>query len=308
MYETSGYTQGTTYHILYDKHAGNKTQELSELIAQLDHSLSVWDSLSLVSQFNRSKEGIWADSYLIELVQLSKKIHIETEGAFNPAIYPLISYAGRDTIKQSDSLLKFTQLNDITLSPETEENSIFLRKRYPQNGLDFQGIVCGFVVDKVCAYLDAKNIQNYRVEVGNQLKSKGKNAEHQPWKIALDKPSIEGEDRAIAHIIPIKEKSVSIVGNYRDYYEKNGEKYNKSINPTTGQRSENTLVNVYLFGGDCASTNAYASAFLVMGAGNATRFLAKHNNLDAYLISSGYNNDFLLWQSHGLENLIQESK
>ena len=312
MVEYSGYAQGTTYHIICDESGSDLDQELDTLFKKLDHSISVWDSLSIVSQFNRSTNGIWADAYFIDVLNLSKRIHTETDGAFNPAIYPILQ-AQKNTQKplSTDSLLNYSRLEDIGIgssSDSSKKGVQFVYKKHSKSGLDFQGVAQGYSVDVVCKFLDSKNISNYRVEVGNQIRAKGNDHYKQPWQIGLDKPTSEGQDRVIQSIIPIGSLSISISGDYRNFYEKNGRQYNTYIDPHTGKMTENALLNAYVFAPSAAEADAYATAFMVMGAGKTTQFLARKKNITAYLISSGFDADFQTWMSPELEKTIAESK
>jgi thiamine biosynthesis lipoprotein len=317
MAEYSGYTQGTTYHIICDSTSQGIDSEIEKLTRNLDHSISSRDSLSLVSKFNRSTAGVFVDQYFVDVLTLSKRIHDETEGAFNPAIYPIskLVMANDSTSKKTntvDSLLRFTRFSDITLNGKPSDSlgktSRFVAKRHPKNGLDFQGIAQGYTADVISMFLDSKNIANYMVQVGSISRTKGTDWHKKTWEISLDKPTPDGELRIIESIVPIGEKAVSITGDYRKSYEKDGKRFNTFIDPATGKMTENTLLNAYVFAPTAAEAEAYATAFMVMGAGKSTQFLSKRKELKAYLISSGFDQDFLTWISPELQKLIDQSK
>jgi len=322
MAEYSGYTQGTTYHIVCDSTHVGLDNEIEKLTRDLDHSISCWDSLSLVSKFNRSASGIFVDQYFVEVFMLSKRIHNETEGAFNPAIYPIKQFINAPPVAKNDSttkktmtvdsLLRFTRFSDITLNTNASDSlgkgSKFVAKRHPKNGLDFQGIAQGYTADMVSKLLDSKNIANYMIQVGGTTRTKGTDWHKKNWETSLDKPTPAGELRVIESIVPIGENAVSITGDYRESYEKDGKRFNTSIDPTTGKMTENTLLNAYVFAPAAAEAEAYATAFMVMGAGKSTQFLSKRKELKAYLISSGFDKDFLTWMSPELQKQIEQSK
>ena len=321
MAEYSGYTQGTTYHIVCDRTPIGLDNEIEKLTRDLDHSISCWDSLSLVSKFNRSTAGIFVDRYFVEVLTLSKRIHNETEGAFNPAIYPIQQFSKAKFIPKSDttvkktttvdSLLRFTRFSDITLGNTSDslgKGSKFVAKRHPKNGLDFQGIAQGYSADIISEFLDSKNIANYSVRIGTVTRTKGTDWHKKTWELSLDKPTAPGQLRIVESIIPMDENAISIIGDYRESYEKDGKRYNTFIDPVTGKMTENTLLNAYVFAPTAAESEAYATAFMVMGAGKSTQFLSKRKELKAYLISSGFDQDFLTWTSPELQKLIEQSK
>lgn len=312
MYEYSGYAQGASYHVICDAEAP-LDNELKKLLSSLDRSISVWDSMSLVSQFNRSTNGVHVDQHFIKAFQLAKKIHQETDGAFNPAAYTFTDK--RDTTKQlpTDSLLKYSQFKDVYLnisdSISSTGKTYFLYKRYKQTKISFMGLGQGYAVDLMSDFLDGKGIQNYRVTVGSTSKAKGLDRHQKPWKTFIDKPQPKNHHREIQSIITIGEKPFSVVGDYQEYYQNGGQRYNLYINPETGKLCENTLLNATVFATSAAEAEAYGTAFMVMGAGKATQFLQRRKDLYAYMISSGFEEqDFQTWMSPELEKMVEEFK
>ena len=321
MAEYSGYTQGTTYHIVCDSTHIGLDSEIEKLTRDLDRSISCRDSLSLVSKFNRSHAGVFVDQYFVEVFTLSKRIHNETEGAYNPAIYPIKQFITQpapkndSTVKKTttvDSLLRFTRFSDITLNGNSQDSlgktSKFVSKRHPKNGLDFQGIAQGYTADVISKFLDSKHIANYMIQVGSITRTKGTDWHKKSWEMGLDKPTLTGELRIIESIVPVPDDAISIIGDYRESYEKDGKRFNTFLDPTTGKMTENTLLNAYVFAPTAAEAEAYATAFMVMGAGKSTQFLSKRKELKAYLISSGFDKDFLTWMSPELQKQIEQSK
>jgi len=323
MTEYSGYAQGTSFHIICDSVGPDLDTEIETIFKSIDQSMSLWDSTSVISRFNRSTGGMQVDAHFAEVFKLSKRIHAETEGAFNPAIYPIVQIWGfgptrfaDDSISKksvlADSMLRFTRFEDFTLSANSKDSTgktgHFVSKKYPQNALDFNGIAQGYTVDVICEFLDSKGIQNYMVEVGGEVRAKGKNRRGENWQIGIDKPTTEGETRIIQAIVSLENKSLATSGNYRKFYEKEGKRLSHTINPANGKPAENMLLSTSVFAPTAAEADAYATAFMVMGAGKATEFLKKNKSITAYLISAGFGNDFQTWMSPELEKLIDEKK
>jgi len=322
MAEYSGYAVGSSYHILCDSGGADLAGQIDGLLKQIDGSISLWDSLSVISRFNRSTSGIYVDAHFVSVFNTSKRIHAETEGAFNPAIYPLMKLWGLDKnatradsiFKKNvvpDSILKFTRFEDITLGGSNDsirQNAYFVAKKYPQNSLDFNGLSAGYAVDAICALLDSKGITNYKVEVGQEMRTKGTDPHQKPWLVGIDKPTGAQETRVVESIIPLGDRAFSTSGNYRKYYEKDGKRLSYRIDPQTGKPAEHTLLCTSVFAPTAVEADAYATAFMAMGPGKTTQFLAKRPNLWAYLISSGFDQDYQTWISPALEKEIESNK
>lgn len=62
-------------------------------------------------------------------------------------------------------------------------------------------------------------------------------------------------------------------GNYRNFYYKNGKKYAHTIDPKTGRPVQHSLLSATVLAKDCATADAYATAFMVMGVEKAKLIL-----------------------------------
>jgi len=54
-------------------------------------------------------------------------------------------------------------------------------------------------------------------------------------------------------------------GDYRNYFEYNGELYSHVINPVTGHPTRNNVASVSVIAPDCMTADAFATALMVMG-------------------------------------------
>ena len=68
-----------------------------------------------------------------------------------------------------------------------------------------------------------KKINNYLIEIGGEIRSKGKNPSNKLWTIGVDKPNeeIDSKDR-FEFILKLEDKSLATSGNYRKFYIENG--------------------------------------------------------------------------------------
>ncbi len=153
--------------------------------------------------------------------------------------------------------------------------------------LDFNSIAQGFTVDLISQMLEQKKIKNYLVEVGGEIKSRGKNIQNKVWTVGVDKPieQINYDDR-FQFVIKLDNKSLATSGNYRKYIIEDGIKYSHVINPITGFPAKNNLLSVTVIHNECMIADAYATAFMVMGLEKSKNFLKDNKDLEAYLVFS----------------------
>ena len=173
-----------------------------------------------------------------------------------------------------DSLLSFTGYKLVSL-----ENNKLIKKDLRVK-LDFNAIAQGYTVDLLASFLESREINNYLVELGGEVKAKGKK-NNEYWTVGIDKPNESyTEGRPLQAIVKLRDKALATSGNYRKYIEENGRKYGHIINPITGYPAKNNLLSATVIAPDCMTADAYATAFMVMGVNRAKEFLSKNRNLN----------------------------
>lgn len=293
----TGYTQGTTYTIITGEDSLFVTKnEVEQLLAQFDTSLSTYISKSIVTKFNRSPIGTNSytdnNNFFQQCLEESIEVYKMTEGAFNPSVYPLV--AGWGFLKDPkiemdqhvvDSLLQLTGFEegvDFSYTRLTNEQFSLIKKK---NNLrfDFNAIAQGLSVDEVAKLMEKKGHVNYFVEIGGEVKVKGRNREGHFWRIGVDAPkeSNDGREqvRDITNVVNLRYGAVATSGNYRKFYEKDGMKYSHTINPKTGYPVQHTLLSATVWSDKCSKADAYATAFMVMGLDETKNFLDTHPEL-----------------------------
>lgn len=311
MYQYSGYAQGTTFTITYDTNAGDLQAEIDQIITDFDKSMSLWDTSSHIYHINNTLNEVHADQYFTDVYELSEKIHLETNGAFNPCVYPLIKYWGfakdrfhPDSIAAKkinvDSLLKYSRWGMIA---KTGENTY--QRKHHRAGIDFNAIAQGYTVDVIARLFDSKNVENYMIEIGGEVTAKGVNQHGKVWRIGIDKPISDSTTRVLQAIVEIDNLSIATSGSYRKFYDKDGRRYSHTIDPRTGMPVEHRLLSASVITKSCAKADAYATAFMVMGAPKTVEFVNKHPEIMVYLISDGFNGEYEVYMSPALQEKIK---
>lgn len=206
----------------------------------IDLSMSTYKPNSTISKFNQSDSGLVVDPLLAEVYKKSIIIYRQTNGLFDPTVAPLVNAwgFGKDTIAINDSLIIDSLRHLVGLDNTELKENLFLYKKMPGIQLDFNAIAQGYSVDLIADYLEKNNIIHYMVEIGGEIKTKGKNANGEDWKIGIDKPIENSNKRELSTIISLTDKAMATSGNYRKFYIKNGKKYSHTINPITGYPAE----------------------------------------------------------------------
>ena len=133
--------------------------------------------------------------------------------------------------------------------------------------LDFSSIAKGFGVDCVARLFDRKGIKNYMIDIGGELVLKGQNSKMETWRIGVNKPIDDSlsVNQELQTVLEITNAGMATSGNYRNFYYKDGKKYAHTIDPRTGYPVQHNILSSTVIAKDCATADAYATAFMVLG-------------------------------------------
>ena len=301
----TGFIFGTVYNITYQSDDNLKSSIEAEL-HKVDNSLSPFNKQSVISKINRN-ESSDTDRMFTEVFSLAQKISEETDGAFDITVAPLVNVWGfgfkndtQPTVHVIDSLRQLVGFDKISLTDGK------VKKDNPRIMLDCSAIAKGYACDVVAAFLKKKGIENFMVEIGGEIVTQGINSERLPWKIGVTKPVDDSlnTNQELQTVLNVTNKAMATSGNYRNFYYKNGKKYAHTIDPKTGRPVQHNILSATVLAGNCATADAYATAFMVMGLDKAKTILDKHPELMAYFIYSDSNGNNAVWYSPSMRNKI----
>ena len=303
----TGFIFGTVYNITYQNDKSLKDGIEAEL-KNVDFSLSPFNKQSTISKINRN-ESAMADKMLTYVFNLSQEISAETNGAFDITVAPLVNAWGfgfrndtQPTMHAIDSLRQLIGYEKVTLTNGR------IKKKDSRMMLDCSAIAKGYACDVIAAYLEKAGITNFMVEIGGEIVTRGVNNQRLPWKIGVTKPTDDSlnTNQELQTILNVTNKAMATSGNYRNFYYKNGKKYAHTIDPGTGMPVQHNILSATVLADNCATADAYATAFMVMGLDKAKRILDRHTELMAYFIYSDEKGNNAVWCSPSLRDKIVE--
>lgn len=287
-YTIKGKAQGTTYNIVYyGKDSVVTKKMIDEKLIQLDSSLSLYKDYSKVNQFNNSAEGILLDEHLLAVIKKSLAVYKDTEGLFDITVYPLVEAWGfgmtkTKNIPDSSAILS---LRNCVSSELIELKGSYLYKKLPCVKIDLNGIAQGYSVDILADLLEKNNINDYVIELGGELRIKGKKQPtNEKMKIGIESPAENEFNQPLYNEIIELEGAVTTSGSYRKFHESNGQRITHLINPKTGSPQSNELISVTVYAEDAITADAYDNALMLMGLDKALDFVEKRNDIAAYFI------------------------
>lgn len=288
-YRITGQAQGTTWQVTYYAIDSLVTKkQVDSLLDNIDSSLSIYKSYSLISRFNQAESAINMDDHMIHVINKSIETYRQTEGIFDITVQPLVQAWGFGP-KKTDKLPDSAAIRSLKQCVDSRFLSVQghkLMKTKPCVKIDVNGIAQGYSVDVLAAFLENKHIDNYIVEIGGEIRIKGrKQPGKEKMKIGIEAP---GEDEfqlsLLQKIISLDSGAITTSGSYRKFYESAGKKISHIIDPRTGYSSASELISVTVYAPDAITADAYDNALMVMGVQKALAFVEQRKDMAAYLI------------------------
>lgn len=282
----SGHIFGTQYNIKY-KSVEDLHNEIKATLIQVDNSLSMFNRSSIISAFNNNRDTT-ANEMFTEVFNLAQEISAKTGGAFDITVAPLVNAWGfgfnegelpdSATVEELRSKVGYTTVALVDGK---------LVKQDPGTMLDCSAIAKGFGCDMVARMFDSRNITDYMIEIGGEVVTKGLNDRGTAWNISISKPTenTTGSHNDHQRIVAISGKAMATSGNYRNFRIENGKKYAHTIDPRTGHPVQHSLLSATVIAENCATADAYATSFMVMGLEKAIE-QCKKDSIEAFFIYS----------------------
>ena len=302
-----GMVFGTTYSITYQADSSLHTSIKKEL-QKVDEALSPFNKQSVITAVNENR-NMTVNKMFADVFLMAEKISEDPDGAFDITVAPLVNAWGfgfksgkHPSRHDIDSLKTIIGYKKVSL------NDLRVTKTDPRVMLDCSSIAKGYGSDAVAAMLEQHGVKNYMVEIGGEIVTKGISQKRMPWKIGVTKPIDDSLSlsQEIQCIINVTDKAMATSGNYRNFYYHGGKKYAHTIDPKTGYPVQHSILSATVIANNCATADAYATAFMVMGMEKAQKLLERHPELMAYIIFADKDGIIQTWCSPSLKGKITE--
>jgi thiamine biosynthesis lipoprotein len=312
-YNLSGYAQGTTYSITYYTNGEPVTSmQVDSILNEIDASMSLYKSESLINRFNSSKSGVRMDSHLRKVAVRALDVYQDSGRMFDITVFPLVqawnfgrlpadSLPGDELIR---SLKKHVGSDKLMLVQDS------LVKTDPVVKIDLNGIAQGYSVDVLASFLETWGIRNYLVELGGEIRIKGvKKSSNTLFTIGIQSPREDGMDlESVETVLEIPEGAITTSGNYHKYYTSGGKKISHLISPLTGYPFQNEMISATVFAKEAMTADAFDNVFMGMGVENSFKFLKSHPEMEIYLIYQKEDGSVADTASTGFKRLFKQLK
>jgi thiamine biosynthesis lipoprotein len=272
-----GESMGSTWSVRYvgaDASSAAMRAAIVTRLDRVDRQMSTWKSDSDLSRFNNAAAGTWVDvpQELFDVVEAALALASDTQGAYDPTIGPLVDLwgFGPDGPRRQppddasiDALRARVGWQRVKLDRA--------QRRILQAGgmhLDLSSIAPGHAVDSIAAHLESQGIVDYLVEVGGELRSRGRKPDGSDWQVAIQRPlDNDSADGGVvpAHVVSLRDAALGASGDYRHFFKAGGRRYAHRIDPRTGYPVANGVASVTVLRAQCMNADSLATAFSILG-------------------------------------------
>ncbi len=310
--EIRGEIFGSYYIVKYrgDLDTSDFIQELDTFFKKFNDEFSTYQADSLISKFNQlaPQKKIKTSHRFIEMLKFSQELFHQTQGAFDPTLGPVIKLwgfgGGEKRGPPSEASLK--EAREKVGFSHVKWNELNLEVWKVREGveLDLNAHAPGWAADLMGKMLEQHQIHNYMVDISGELIIKGEKAPGREWIVGIETPSKEYA-QGVHLALKLKDQAIATSGNYRQFYNDNGERKSHIIDPRSGKPVAHQITSASVIASTAAIADAWSTAIMVLGQDGIE--LAEKNGIKVYLLEAIKPGEYRPIISPSMETFIQEA-
>jgi thiamine biosynthesis lipoprotein len=305
-----GPTMGTVWTVVLPVEEELKEANRMQTLIQADLDalsllMSTWDKTSELSAFNddRSDRFIALSRETGLVLEAALEVTAASGGAYDVAlgeVFALYGVGGDAEPHAGESAVPYKLIDDALArarSRPMERQGDAWRKPHPEARIDLSSIAKGFAVDRIGELLESQGYPHYLVEIGGEVRTRGRAGDEQPWAVGIELP-----DESAPEGLLLEDAHVASSGSYRDWREIDGVRIPHIIDGRDARPVTHDLVSVTVIADSTLRADAWATALLVVGRDEA-QALAAQQQLDVQLVSNT-DEGYSIWRSAGFAALL----
>jgi FAD:protein FMN transferase len=286
-----GATMGTSYRVVLSDApvpAERVQSVVDERLERVITLMSTYEPDSELSRFNaQSSSQPWPVAPETRaVVQIALEVWRHSGGAFDVTVGPLVERWGFGPSGRPNQLPTEEELAHLLDQVGSEGLALTeagLVKAHPDTEVDLSAVAKGYAVDLLSDALDELGATRYLVEVGGEVRTRGRKGPEAPYRVAIESPD-PGARRVYA-VLDLEDAALATSGSYRNFIVRDGVRYAHALDPRSGRPVQHRLLSASVLHASCAWADAWATALMV--AGDDAWSMAEANELEVLLLYSG---------------------
>ncbi len=286
-----------TLHQVSSKQAQQTFSQIENYFNLVHTQWHSWLGDGMLMQINgaiKRGETIKIDQETQTLIELSKRINLQSNGLFDPAIGQLINLWGFNQLNDEWNYPNEAELKRLIKSKPSVQNikikNNFLSSTNTDVLLDFGGIAKGYAIKQAMLLIKNNGINNATINSGGDICVIGKK-QNAAWNIAIRHPN---KKSLLASVKLHSGECIMTSGGYERFVEHKGKRYSHIINPITGY-PVNKVFSVSVIDTNAALADAAATAISLVPSNNW--FTLKNKLKVNAIIALDENNQIIISES-----------
>ncbi len=282
----------------------SRARGIQAVLDRVDGQMSTYKPDSALSLFNAAPAGTWhvLPTECFEVVRHALQVAAESDGAYDPTVGPLVNLwgFGPDASRREPPPDEAIERERARIGWSRLRLDAATHSLYQPGGiyLDLSSVAKGYSVDLVGRHLDAMGIDAWLVEVGGEMKGKGRKPDGSPWRIGIERPgaavgAVQHMDQ-LSQVVNLSGRAIATSGDYRRRFDADGVTYSHHIDPRTGRPVPHTVASVSVLASEAMHADPMGTLMTVLGPDEGM----------AYARGRGLAVMFILHGAHGLEERL----
>lgn len=246
-------------------------------LRKLEVIFSLFDTKSDLVRLNQQGQLRQAPTPLLDVLQLSKQLHRQTNGAFDPTVQPLWKAAARHF--QTAATPSYQPHPDTQAKVGFEKVQIRGTDIYLEGGaeLTLNGIAQGYITDQITGLLEQAGARHVLVNLG-EFRALGPKEDGQPWQVAVRDP-----DRIWNMLarLPLSAGAIATSAASGQQFDATGF-HHHLFDPTTRHNTQR-YKSMSVWAPSAARADGLSTAFTVMAEADIRKFVETDGNVGVLL-------------------------
>jgi thiamine biosynthesis lipoprotein len=160
----------------------------------------------------------------------------------------------------------------------------YLAKRHPKVTLDLASVAKGYGVDALADLIRQRGFNDFLIEVGGEVFAAGVRRDGRQWRIGINRPEPGSPTTQVYKVVTLQDRAFATSGDYRLFFEQDGQRYAHVLDPRTGYPVTNGVVSVSVTAPRCALADGLATALMVMGVAEGLQLVNALKDVDCLMV------------------------